>query len=103
KTTFLSDWIYGAMYSGSSQNVFFIDDPELDRLILKQRATFDAEARRDLLRQIWDREQDLVYRVGFPYHPKTRAVSAAVRGFVPTKANWWYTFGAQAMELTWLD
>ncbi|MCX6022484.1 MAG: ABC transporter substrate-binding protein [Chloroflexi bacterium] len=59
-------YVYNQLYSQSPGNRWFINDPVLDDLVMKQRVERDATKRRALIKQIWDREMDQMWRVNVP-------------------------------------
>jgi peptide/nickel transport system substrate-binding protein len=59
-------YVYDQLYSQSSQNRWLIKDPTIDDLAQKQRVELDPDKRRDLLKQIYDRDLDMMYRFPFP-------------------------------------
>jgi peptide/nickel transport system substrate-binding protein len=58
-------YIYDNLYSKSPQNRWLIKDPVIDDLAEKQRVELDADKRRELLKQVYDRDLDMMYR--FPF------------------------------------
>jgi len=58
-------YIYDNLYSQSPQNRWLINDPIIDDLAEKQRVELDPEKRREMLKQVYDRDLDMVYR--FPF------------------------------------
>jgi len=66
--------VFPFFHSKGGVNFSNINDPELDRLIEAQRRESDEEARKDLWRQIWDRDLDQVYDVYLPYNAESRGI-----------------------------
>jgi len=62
----MDQWIYPFYHSEGSLNYGSINDPELDDLLVKQRAETNAEAQKDLWLQISDRIHEKVYQAWFP-------------------------------------
>jgi ABC-type transport system substrate-binding protein len=58
-------YAYDNLYSKSPQNRWLINDPQIDEWSEQQRVELDPDARRDLLKRIYDRDLDMVYR--FPF------------------------------------
>ncbi len=66
--------VFPFFHSKGGVNFSNINDPELDRMIEAQRGEPDEEARKDLWRQIWDRDLDQVYDVYLPYNAESRGI-----------------------------
>lgn len=49
--------------SGAASNLFYIKDPDIDTWSEQQSVELDPQKRRDILRKIWDRMLDKMYRV----------------------------------------
>ena len=68
----MDQWIFPFYHSEGSLNYGSIVDPDLDDLLVKQRAESNADAQKDLWMQISDRIHDKVYQAWFP-EPLIRA------------------------------
>ncbi len=62
----IDGWIYPAMYSNNSGNFAGINDPEIDKLLDAQRTEMNDAKRKDILKQLWQKEVDQVYRIPLP-------------------------------------
>jgi len=62
----MDQWIYPFYHSGGSLNYGSVNDPELDDLLVKQRAESNPDAQVELWRQVYDRIHDKVYQAWFP-------------------------------------
>ncbi len=51
------------LQSGAASNLFYIKDPEIDTWSEQQSVELDPRKRREILRKIWDRMLDKMYRV----------------------------------------
>lgn len=49
--------------TGAASNLFYISDPQIDEWADKQSVELDPQARREILKRIWDRMLDKAYRV----------------------------------------
>lgn len=49
--------------SGAASNLFYINDPQIDTWADQQSVELDPQKRREILRKIWDRMLDKMYRV----------------------------------------
>lgn len=59
-------YAYDNLFSTSPANRWLINDPMIDQLAEKQRIELDPDDRRELLKQIYDRDLDMMYRIPFP-------------------------------------
>ena len=78
--------------TGSPQNYWNLSDPKIDELAEKQKRELDPDARRELLRQIWDIEGQRALRLG------------KSREFLLTAFQPWlryYRFNAAAVSMHW--
>ena len=62
----MDQWVYPFYHSGGSLNYGSINDPDLDALLVAQRAESNADAQKAQWQQIWDRIHDQVYQMWFP-------------------------------------
>ena len=56
-------YFHDSVATGGALNRWGISDPEIDRWAERQSAELDPEARRELLRRIWDRLLERAYRI----------------------------------------
>jgi len=62
----MDQWIYPFYHSAGSLNYGSVNDPELDELLVAQRAETNADAQLEIWRQVYDRIHDKVYQAWFP-------------------------------------
>lgn len=74
-------YIYYTLYSKALGNYGNLNDPELDRLILAQRAELDTAKRKQLLRQAVQRIADQAWAVGFYYGQSFTLVQPYLKNF----------------------
>ncbi len=99
-------YVYDQLYSKSPQNRWLINDSVIDDLAQKQRTELDPAKRRALLKQIYDRDLDMVYRFAFPggngfYLLQPWVRNMRLTGAVNSTSEVWDT-GIQ-MKDVWLD
>jgi peptide/nickel transport system substrate-binding protein len=95
-------YAYDPLHSKSTKNYFKVNDPELDRLTEAQRVEFDETKRKQLLKQIMERDLDQMYRIWTvtPYkinvrHPNVFNAVDQVHAWAPV--GW----GSRSVELIW--
>lgn len=59
-------WFYSQVHSSSPNNRWRINDPQLDRWAEQQQVELDPTKRREILRKMWDHEQEKIYCPGLP-------------------------------------
>ncbi len=100
----MDQWVYPFYHSEGSLNYGSVQDPELDDLLVKQRAESNPDAQKEQWQQIWDRIHDKVYQMWFP----ERMIRAVHNNYVLNyRTHGWagtYTCysGDQARSI-WLD
>ena len=101
------NFFHGQLHSESPGNRWQMNDPQLDEWTSAQQLELDPEARKDIWRQIWDRDLDMMYRVPLPiglgfnvYQPWVRGTRFT--GTAPGDNSFYYNFGAMIHE-SWLD
>src|SRR3546814_15301909 len=62
----MDQWIYPFYHSAGSLNYGSVNDPDLDTLLVNQRAETNADAQLELWKQVYDRVHDKVYQAWFP-------------------------------------
>jgi peptide/nickel transport system substrate-binding protein len=62
----MDQWLYPFYHSKGGNNYGNISDPDLDALLVKQRATTEAKAKKDVWNQIYARIHDKLYQAWFP-------------------------------------
>ncbi len=83
----MDSWLFGSMYSKSRYNYNGINDPEMDRLVLAQRAEPDPEKRRALLRQIVTYMMNNVYSIPIGNIPESELWQPYVHNYAPFEFN----------------
>lgn len=100
------NFFYQHMRSDSPGNRWRINDPEIDKWADEQRVELDPAKRREILKKIWDKELDQMYRVEKPAPIGFTTYGAALRGFrsvgVFGANSYYYDWGAQMKDI-WLD
>jgi peptide/nickel transport system substrate-binding protein len=99
-----NDWTYELMRCHGVKNSWHICDPELDKLLEAQRQEVDAAKRRNIFRQIWDKEAQNVYRAYIAqevryslWHPRvTNTIGWGGYRFDQ------YTYGGSHVRTVWL-
>jgi peptide/nickel transport system substrate-binding protein len=100
----MDQWIYPFYHSSGSLNYGSVNDPELDALLVAQRAEGNADAQKALWQQVWDRIHDQVYQMWFPERMQRPAhnnyiLNYRTHGWVGT-----YTcYSAAQARSIWLD
>lgn len=95
---------YAALHSKSSKNYYFVNDPVLDDLTVKQRLEMDPEKRKALLREIKERDLDQVYRIWTVEPYKINLRKPNVYNLMDTEAAWsTLGWGSAENELVWFD
>jgi ABC-type transport system substrate-binding protein len=101
-----NDFFYSHLHSSSPQNRWHVNDPQIDEWADQQKVELDPEARREILRNIWDREQSEVLRIPNPntfvmniYQPWLRNIrfGGTLQSIIA-----FYDWGPQ-MHKVWLD
>ena len=101
------NWFFGQVHSESPGNRWRINDPQLDAWAEEQQLELDAEARREIWRQMWDHELDMMYRPTFPTANSIDVLQPWVRGVrwtgtAPGDNSYYYNWGDQLAH-AWLD
>jgi len=101
------DDIFSGYYrSGSSLNRWGINDPQMDRLVDKQRRSTDLNERRQIWRQIWDMDLDQVWYVDLPDTIQFNVMQPWVQGlrfgWIQTNVTDAYDIGQQLSHV-WLN
>jgi ABC-type transport system substrate-binding protein len=79
---------YHVMHSQSPKNIFHINDPEIDDLVIKQRQTFDKEERTAVLQDIMERDLEAVTRIWLVTPYKINLRKPYTYSLVDTEAAW---------------
>ena len=101
-----NNYFYNHLNSSSPSNRWRIKDAELDALTTKQRNELDAEARKVVWQQIWDRVLDKAYRIDKPSGTGFTAYQPWLHGLRwggPLGSNSSYYDWGQQIHNTWLD
>ncbi|MBX7110895.1 MAG: ABC transporter substrate-binding protein [Dehalococcoidia bacterium] len=100
------NFFYQHMRSDSTGNRWRIKDAEIDAWAEQQRSEINPQARKEILRKIWDKALDQMYRVEKPANIGTVTYQPWMRGVrysgVLGANSYFYDIGAQAKNL-WLD
>ena len=59
-------YFYDNVHSQSAKAYHAVNDPQIDEWAEQQRSEVDPQARKEILRKIWDRTLDQVYRIEHP-------------------------------------
>lgn len=99
-------YIYDNLHSQSPQNRWLINDPVIDDLAERQRVELDEDARRDLIKQVYDRDLDMLYRFPFVggngfYIAQPWVRGLRMTGAVGSTSDVWDT--GIMMKQIWLD
>ena len=94
------------LHSQSTSNRWHIDDPQIDAWAEQQSSELDPDARRAILRQIWDRELDQQWRImttaGFGWTGYPPWLRGTRWNFPYVGYHWFYRWGQNYPEI-WLD
>jgi ABC-type transport system substrate-binding protein len=100
------NFYYNQIHSASPGNRWRINDPKLDEMAEAQRFELDADARREIHRQMYDYEADMMFRPPLPsaysfeiYQPWVRGLRFG--GSLGDNSSY-YDWGDQVAEI-WLD
>jgi peptide/nickel transport system substrate-binding protein len=100
------NFFYNHLKSDSPGNRWRIKDTQIDQWADQQHTEVNPQARREILRKIWDRMQDMMYKIEKPAVYGFAAYQPWVRNFRsvgPLSANnTYYDIGAQVKNL-WID
>jgi len=101
-----NNFFYNQLHSESPGNRWLINDPQIDEWAEAQSVELDADARRDILRKIWDRMLDQMYRPPLAdgyffeiYQPWLRGVRF---GGALGSSSYYYDWGDQIAG-AWID
>jgi peptide/nickel transport system substrate-binding protein len=92
-------FLYGQYYTGEPRNRSHVSDPALDDLLVRQRRTADAKARRDVLNQIERHLARQQYYVQSPSGTYIAVWDPALKNYGP---NLGYDYGGRLLA-AWLD
>ena len=100
------NYFYSVLHSQSSGNRWQLNDPQVDALAEAQQVELDPDARRDILRDIWDFNMDKAYHPPLPTQFSFEVYQPWVRGLrfggVMYSNGSYYDWGHQ-MGTAWLD
>ena len=100
------NYFYSVLHSQSSGNRWQLNDPQVDALAEAQQVELDPDARRDILREIWDYVMDKAYHPPLPTQFSFEVYQPWVRGLrfggVMYSNGSYYDWGHQ-MGTAWLD
>ena len=100
------NYFYSVLHSQSSGNRWQLNDPQVDALAEAQQVELDPDARRDILREIWDYTMDKAYHPPLPTQFSFEVYQPWVRGLrfggVMYSNGSYYDWGHQ-MGTTWLN
>ena len=92
-------FLFGQYYTGEPRNRSHVSDPVLDDLIVKQRRTADAKARRDVIHEIQRHLARQQYYVHGPSPTYVSVWDGALKNYGP---NLGYDYGGRLLA-AWLD
>ena len=100
------NYFYSVIHSQSSGNRWQLNDPQVDALAEAQQVELDPDARREILREIWDYMMDKAYHPPLPTQFSFEVYQPWVRGLrfggVMYSNGSYYDWGHQ-MGTAWLD
>ena len=100
------NYFYSVLHSQSSGNRWQLNDPQVDVLAEAQQVELDPDARRDILREIWDFNMEKAYHPPLPTQFSFEVYQPWVRGLrfggVMYSNGSYYDWGHQA-STAWLD
>jgi peptide/nickel transport system substrate-binding protein len=99
----IDDFTYQNVLADSDANYTYMADPEMDRLAKAIRPEADAMKRKDLIKQMTDRDQDQAARLWMPYRNGYCVLQPYVRGFraLPLLRTAGQDYGGASRALHW--
>ncbi|MBI4299132.1 MAG: ABC transporter substrate-binding protein [Chloroflexi bacterium] len=94
-------YAYGAMYSKSPNNIYFINDPEVDKWAVAQRTTFDPIKQREAYKKLFDLDDENIFRLNLITGYTFAIVPAKTENVNPSLYAWIYSFAARSLESGW--
>ncbi|OAI41235.1 hypothetical protein AYO38_04185 [bacterium SCGC AG-212-C10] len=79
---------YHALHSKSVKNYYFVNDPKIDDLAVKQRETFDTKDRQGIVKQLMDYDLDQVTRLWLVTPYKINVRRPNFYNLIDTEAAW---------------
>jgi ABC-type transport system substrate-binding protein len=105
--TFPQDWTtmtYLTRHSGKGQNVWNINDPEMDRLTEELKANAGSiDKQRPTFRKLWDLEVSKEYFIPLPDPPADSAWKAYVHNWEISDRTQMPDWGGRQFEIIWTD
>lgn len=100
----IDDFLYKNLRSDSPINYYYVADDEIDALADQIRAEADEEARKDLIRQVFDIDHDMMYRLHTPYSNGHAIAQPSFHGWQPSpQFRPISTYGSAALASAWVD
>jgi peptide/nickel transport system substrate-binding protein len=100
----IDDFMYNNLHTKSSANYYYIADPNIDALVEKIRQEPDATARKQLIKQVFDIDQAMVYRLGQPYGNGFEIAHPKLQGWTPeTEFHGLTAYGSSEMATVWFS
>ncbi|MHB8577009.1 MAG: ABC transporter substrate-binding protein [Dehalococcoidia bacterium] len=101
----LDDFTFQNIQSKSVANYWYVDDPQIDDLAAKIRAETDNTKKRDLAKQMFQRELDQAWRLWMPYTNAFYVLKPYVRNFrgMSLRGAGTADYGGAARVQHWID
>jgi peptide/nickel transport system substrate-binding protein len=100
------NYFYNQVYSKSPGNRWHIEDTQIDEWALAQRFELNPEKRKELMKKIWDRDLDMVFRIPQAGPTAFDILQPWLRGWRSSgplgTTSYYYDWGAQ-LHSVWLD
>ena len=99
----IDDFCYQNIHSKSVANYWYIEDEQIDALADKIRVEPDAAKKKALIKQMFEREQDVAGRLWMPYANSTNVKQPYLRGFksMALRGGGSADYGGAARALHW--
>ncbi|MBI4299309.1 MAG: ABC transporter substrate-binding protein, partial [Chloroflexi bacterium] len=92
---------YMAMYSKSANNLYFINDPEVDKAAVAVRTTFDPAKQREALKKLFDLGDENIYRLDLVNPMYFTILSPRLENTGPSLYTFIFSWGSRSFESSW--
>jgi len=101
----LDDFAWQNIQSKSVANYWYVDDPQIDDLATKIRAETDNTKKRDLTKQLFQRDHDQAWRLWMPYSNRFYLLKPYVRDFRASslRGAGVADYGGNQRAMHWID
>jgi ABC-type transport system substrate-binding protein len=100
----VDDFMYNNLHAGSSANYYYVTDPNIDDLVTKIRQEPDAAKRKQMIKQVFDIDQAMMYRLPQPAGSGFELATAKLQGWRPeTLFHAISSYGSSEMATVWFS